>query len=193
MTDKKWEKLVEEETEILDEVGEDAALEQKEEPATLAGILDHPSYKELEAKLTQAEMKADENMSIALREKAERENMIRRMNEEVRKTRDYSLTEFARDLLAVGDSLEQALQLCTEHSAMKEGIELTQRQLHTTLERFSVIVFDPVGEKFDPALHEAMSMVEDPNVESGKIIMVFQKGYKISDRLLRPARVIVAK
>lgn len=187
MSEKKWENLVEEESAIIDEAKE------KNEESVISGVLEHPSYKELEARLTALEEEARIQTDKAIRAVAEAENARRRAAEEVRKTRDYSLTEFARELIAVADSLEQALQNCLEHPVMKEGIELTLQQLHSAFDRFSVKVFDPTGEKFDPICHEAMTMVEDPNVESGKIITVFQKGYWISDRLLRPARVVVAK
>lgn len=190
MTDKDWQKLAEEETEILDEV-QDKNIE--EDSASVGGALEHPSYKELEDRLTALEEEVRLEKDKAVRAMAEAENARRRAAEEVRKARDYSLTEFARELLAVSDSLDQALPLCEEHPAMKEGIELTLKQLHSAFDRFSVKVFDPMGEKFDPVCHEAMSMVEVPNTESGKIITVFQKGYWISDRLLRPARVVVAK
>lgn len=192
MSDKKWEDLAPEETAIQDEINEGGPIKAGED-VSISGILEHPSYKELEARLTALEEEARIQTDKAMRAAAEAENARRRAAEDVRKARDYSLTEFARELLAVGDSLEQALQTCVGHPIMQEGIELTLRQLHSSFDRFSIKVFDPVGEKFDPICHEAMTMVEDPNVESGKIITVFQKGYWIADRLLRPARVVVAK
>lgn len=192
MSNKKWEALAEEESAIQDEINEGAPVKTAEEIA-LAGVLEHPSYKQLEDRLTALEEEVRIQTDKAIRTAAEAENMRKRAAEDVRKARDYSLTEFARELLAVGDSLEQAVKLCEDHPVMKEGIDLTLRQLHSAFERFSVKVFEPVGEKFNPESHEAMAMVEDPAVEAGKIITVFQKGYWISDRLLRPARVVVAK
>ena len=192
MTDKNWEKLLDEENDILDEV-QDKENVEVEGNENIAGILEHPSYKELENRLTELEEEVRLEKDKAIRALAEADNARRRAAEDVRKARDYSLTEFARELLAVNDSLDQALPLCEEHPSMKEGIELTLKQLHSVFDRFSIKVFDPTGEKFDPICHEAMSMIEVPNVEAGKIITVFQKGYWISDRLLRPARVIVAK
>lgn len=193
MTDKKWESLAEEENSILDETQQEDSTQHSEETTVIAGILEHPDYKKLEALLARAEAKADENLSVAMREKAERENATRRFNEDLRKTRDYSLTEFARSLLAVSDSLDQAVPLCADSPTMKEGIELTQKQLYTVFDQFAIKIFDPTGEKFDPLCHEAMSMVENPDVASGHVVMTFQKGYWINDRLLRPARVIVSK
>lgn len=192
MSNKKWENLAEEEPAIQDEISEGSPVKTAEE-AALAGVLEHPSYKQLEERLTALEEEVRIQTDKAIRTAAEAENVRKRAVEDVRKARDYSLTEFARELLAVGDSLEQAVKLCEEHPVMKEGIDLTLRQLHSAFERFSVKVFEPVGEKFNPESHEAMAMVEDPAVEAGKIITVFQKGYWISDRLLRPARVVVAK
>lgn len=192
MTDKDWQSLADEEMEIFDEVNNKKTGVQ-EDADSVAGALEHPTYKELEERLTALEEEVRLEKEKAIRAMAEAENARRRAAEEVRKVRDYSLTEFARELLAVSDSLEQALPICAEHPSMKEGIELTQKQLYSTFDKFSIKVFDPMGEKFDPICHEAMSMVEVPNVESGKIITVFQKGYWINDRLLRPARVVVAK
>lgn len=191
MSDKKWEKLAEEEA-IQDEINEGSPVKTPEE-AVLAGVLEHPSYKQLEDRLTELEEELRVQTDKSARIAADAENIRKRAADDVRKAKDYSLTEFARELLAVGDSLEQALKLCEEHPMMKEGIDLTLKQLHSAFARFSVKVFEPVGEKFDPTCHEAMTMVEDPAVEAGKIITVFQKGYWISDRLLRPARVVVAK
>lgn len=195
MSDKDWQSLAEEEKEILDEVQgkKKGEKEDEEGSSSVGGALEHPSYQELEERLTALEEEVRLEKDKAMRAMAEADNARRRAAEEVRKARDYSLTEFARELLAVSDSLDQALITCAEHPAMKEGIELTLKQLHSTFDRFSVKVFDPMGEKFDPVCHEAMTMVEVPNEESGKIITVFQKGYWISDRLLRPARVVVAK
>jgi molecular chaperone GrpE len=194
MSDKDWQSLAEEEKDILDEVqGKKNEEEGGKDSSSVRGALEHPSYKELEDRLTALEEEVRLEKDKAMRAMAEADNARRRAAEEVRKARDYSLTEFARDLLAVSDSLDQALTICAEHPAMKEGLELTLKQLHSTFDRFSVKVFDPIGEKFDPLSHEAMTMVEVPNTESGKIITVFQKGYWISDRLLRPARVVVAK
>ena len=192
MTEKDWQSLADEEMEILNEV-KDNKNSEKEELRDVSGALEHPSYKALEDRLTALEEELRLEKEKGMRALAEAENARRRAVEEVRKARDYSLTEFARELLAVSDSLEQAMPICADHPSIKEGIELTQKQLHSTFDKFSIKVFDPMGEKFDPISHEAMSMVEVPNVESGKIITVFQKGYWINDRLLRPARVVVAK
>lgn len=187
MSKKKWEDIAVEET------AEDSPVNPEKKSESFAGGLEHPSYEALEARLTELEEEARTQTEKAVRAVAEAENIRKRAAEDVRKARDYSLTEFARELLAVADSLEQALQTCLEHAAMKEGVELTLKQLHSALERFGIKVFDPCGEKFNPSCHEAMTMVEDKSVESGKIITVFQKGYWIADRLLRPARVVVAK
>lgn len=190
MSKKDWEAVVENGNDVVDESHEEVATKETVEPA---GALEHPSYEELEERVTQLEealrLKTDEGVRIA----ADAKNMERRSLEEVRKAKNYALTEFARDMLAVSDSLEHALKTCKEHPVMQEGIELTQRQLFSALERFGVKSFDPTGEKFDPICHEAMTMIEDPNVDSGKVITVFQKGYWIADRLLRPARVVVSK
>jgi len=173
------------------------------QPGEVSGILTHPDYKKLEEELTKAETRADQYHKEALqagqeilRIRAETENMMRRTEREVVQARKYALESFAEKLLAVADSLEQAL-LCSKGTdsvdSMLQGIELTLKLLHGVFEQFSIKVFDPVGEKFDPSCHEAMSMVEHPDMEPGSILTVFQKGYWLNDRLLRPARVVVVK
>ncbi len=156
--------------------------------------LEHLSYEDLEDKLTEAEQKAFQYRDQATRAMAELENIRRRAERDVTQAHLYSLERFAKELLPVIDSLEQALQLVDQHAnqAMHEGLSLTMKLFTATLEKFQVTQLDPIGLAFNPQEHEAMSMQES-DAPSSSIIMVFQKGYKLNDRVIRPARVVVAK
>ncbi|NVK23184.1 MAG: nucleotide exchange factor GrpE [Kangiellaceae bacterium] len=151
---------------------------------------------ELEAALEEAEAKAAENMDLALRTKAEAENIRRRSENEVSNARKYAIEKFAAELLAVVDSIEQGLQSSSESEeaqAIQEGMQLTLNMTLSTLEKFGVEQLNPLGEVFDPQLHEAMTMVPSPEHESNTVMDVFQKGYSLNGRLIRPARVVVAQ
>ncbi|EKS68718.1 MULTISPECIES: nucleotide exchange factor GrpE [Caballeronia] len=140
-----------------------------------------------EAQATIAALKED-----FLRAKAETENVRRRSQEDVAKAHKFAIENFAENLLPVLDSLEAALaDQSTDVAKVREGVELTLRQLTGALEKGRVIAVNPVGEKFDPHRHQAISMVpaeQDPNT----VVTVLQKGYVIADRVLRPALVTVA-
>jgi molecular chaperone GrpE len=138
----------------------------------------------------------------ALRALAETENMRRRSEKEAADARVYAVTAFARDLLSVVDNLERALGSLTEEqrargdAAMKglvEGVELTARDMASVLGRHGVKRLDPKGEKFDPNFHQAMFEAPDESVPSGAVFQVVQSGWKIGERVLRPALVGVSK
>lgn len=156
--------------------------------------LEHLSYEELETKLTDTEQKMHQYWDQATRAMAEVENVRRRAERDVAQAHKYSLEKFVDGLLPVMDSLEQALQLVDEHAdqSMHEGLTLTMKLFLSVLEKAQVEQLDPIGVMFNPQEHEAMSMVE-ADAPSSSIITVFQKGYKLNDRVIRPARVIVAK
>lgn len=144
----------------------------------------------------QAELqaKADENWEKYLRAAAELENVRKRAARDVEKAHKYALERFATELLAVLDSLEMGLAAAEDADAesLIKGKEATLKQLQAIMERFGVEEVDPHGEPFDPALHEAMTVQPSPDVEPGSVVTVFQKGYALNGRLLRPARVVVA-
>ena len=144
--------------------------------------------------LAEARAKADENWNLYLRAVAELENVRKRAARDVEHAHKFALENFGRDLLAVVDSLEMGLAAAenADAQALREGSEATCKLLKTTLQRFGIVEVDPEGEPFDPERHEAMSMMPSPNVEPGSVVQVIQKGYALNDRLLRPARVIVA-
>jgi molecular chaperone GrpE len=137
-----------------------------------------------------------------LRALADTENMRRRSEKEAADARVYAVTSFARDLLSVIDNLERALGSLTEEqraaadAASKtfiEGVELTSRELTSVLGRHGVKRLDPKGEKFDPNFHQAMFEAPDESVPSGAVAQVMQSGWKIGERVLRPALVGVSK
>jgi molecular chaperone GrpE len=146
--------------------------------------------------LAVAEAKAAEYWEQLLRMRAESENQRKRLERESASAVRYAAEKVFSDLLAVVDSLELGLKAAREASsvdaAVVEGLELTQRQLLSTLERHGVAVVDPQGAAFDPSQHEAMSMVPSAEAPPNHILNVVQKGYRLHDRLLRPAMVVVA-
>ena len=144
--------------------------------------------------LSELQARADENWEKYLRTAAELENVRKRASRDVAQAHKFALERFATDLLAVCDSLEMALIAEGEPSveSLKEGSEATLKLLMTTLERFGVEELDPHGEPFDPNQHEAITMQPAVDVEPGSVVTVFQKGYALNGRLLRPARVVVA-
>jgi molecular chaperone GrpE len=138
----------------------------------------------------------------ALRALAETENMRRRSEREAADARTYAVTNFARDMVSVIDNLERALaSVAPEQRAVAdgmlktliEGVELTAKDLTSALSRHGVKRLDPQGEKFDPNFHQAMFEAPDPNVPSGAVLQVVQSGWRIADRVLRPALVGVSK
>lgn len=198
-TSKDWKK-VREDIDSQEDIQEDEAMEalneeQEKLEENTSGALEHPSYRELEEQLTVAEQKAHENWEKCVRAQAELDNVRRRAEKDVANAHRYGLEKFVNALLPVVDSLEQALQIAhqKEDSAMHEGLELTLKLFLETLNKYDIEVLDPQGEPFDPQVHEAMSMQVSEEAEPNSILTVFQKGYKISDRVIRPARVIVAK
>ena len=135
-----------------------------------------------------------------LRALAEMENLRKRTEREVADSRLYSVTSFARDLLVVADNMRRALEAVTPElransaaKALIDGVELTERELLKALEKNGVRQFTPLGERFDPNLHQAMFEVPDATVPAGSVVQVIQPGYMIGDRILRPALVGVSK
>ena len=147
--------------------------------------------------LAEALRKADENWEKAVRVQAELENFRRRAEKDVQDARKFALEKFARELLTVVDSLELGLQAATadtpETAKLREGMELTLKQLFAALEKFNVRPVDPEGEKFNPEQHQAMAMQPSETAEPNTVVKVFQKGYLLNERLLRPAMVVIAQ
>lgn len=148
----------------------------------------------LEEQLAAAETKAAEMHDAFLRAKADVENVRRRAQEDIAKAHKFAVENFAEALLPVKDSLEMALKLDTPSvDSLKEGVEMTLKQLVSAFERNRLLEINPVpGEKLDPMKHQAISMVPAEQ-DANTVVSVLQKGYMIADRLLRPALVTVAQ
>jgi molecular chaperone GrpE len=151
----------------------------------------------LTQQLQAAEHQAESYKDNLLRVRAETENARKRMERDLDNARKFALEKIATELLSVNDSLELGVEAAANANAnlesVREGINLTLKQLQSILEKFGVLEINPANQKFDPQFHEAMAMQAVPNVENGTVLFVAQKGYQLNERLLRPARVIVAK
>ncbi|MBT8132436.1 MAG: nucleotide exchange factor GrpE [Gammaproteobacteria bacterium] len=166
--------------------GESAAAETNKDAP-------EPTIEGLQAALTQAEEKMTASQDQFLRAVAELDNFRKRAGRDIEHARKYGIEGFAAELLQVRDSLE--LGLAAEEASIEslhEGSEMTLRLFSQVMEKFGIVQIDPQGEVFDPLLHEAMVAVPS-EAAPNTIIEVVQKGYQINDRLLRPARVVVAK
>jgi len=142
----------------------------------------------------EAELEAAKD--AALRAQADAMNVQRRADQEIEKARKFALERFCGDLLSVVDNLERALESSGDEqgsAALAEGVELTRKGFMDVLAKYGVETVDPQGEPFDPETAQAMSMVEQPDVEPNSVVAVMQKGYLLNGRLLRPAMVMVSK
>ena len=147
----------------------------------------------IEQLLKQAELAAQEHQDAWLRAKADADNIRKRAQADIANAHKYAIENFSTELLAVKDSLEAALAVnSVTVENLKSGVELTLKQLNSVFEKFRVIEVSPVGQKFDPHRHQAISTVES-DAEPNTVVQVFQKGYLLNDRVIRPAMVAVAK
>jgi len=168
---------------------------QEDEAADTATRLDPET---LQARLEEAERRAGEHWEQCLRLQAEIDNLRKRSERDIANAHRFGLEKFASELLPVKDSLEMGLIATaeTQHidpEKLKEGMELTLRMLTSAMEKFGINEINPLGDKFNPDYHEAMSMQERDDVDPNTVVQVVQKGYTLNERLLRPAMVIVAK
>jgi molecular chaperone GrpE len=186
-----------------DPVGNPASSAPREEqPAEAAGPADgaaltSASVADVEAELQAALAKANENYDLYMRAAAEAENTRRRAQEDIAKAHKYAIESFAEALVPVVDSLEKALEVQNAGAeALREGVELTLRQLRAAFDKGRLVEVNPAGQKFDPHLHQAISMVPANaagGVAPNHVVSVLQKGWRIADRVLRPALVTVAQ
>jgi molecular chaperone GrpE len=146
-----------------------------------------------------ARAEAEQNREKYLLAAAEAENIRKRAQNEIAQARKFAIEKFAAELLSVRDSLElaSATRIDSENgeamTRMREGLELTLKQLDSVFEKFEITALDPKGEKFNPDHHQAMTMVEHKELDPNHVVDVMQKGYLLKDRLLRPAMVVVSK
>lgn len=155
------------------------------------------TIEELKKELEEAKQKANDSWDKAVRTQAEMENLKRRTQKDLEDTHKFALTGFAKDLLPVLDSLVLGLQAATGDSEdvkkFREGSELTIKQFEALFAKFNIVAIDPLGLPFNPEQHQAMLMQEVEGAEPNTVVNVFQKGYMLNGRLLRPAMVVVAK
>jgi len=133
-----------------------------------------------------------------LRVQAEMQNLRRRTEQDIEKAHKYGQEKFSTELLAVMDNLERALAAASDHEdetvkAIYEGVDLTLKSFTDCFNRFDIGSVDPMGEPFDPQLHQAITILENPDVEPNTVIEVMQKGYTLHGRVIRPAMVVVSK
>lgn len=152
---------------------------------------------DIEALLDEARQEAANHKELALRLQADMENLRRRTRLDVESAHKYALEKFVNALIPAIDSMELGMDASMKEEAtvdsIREGVEVTFKQMLDILQSFNVERVDPINEKFDPQLHEAMTMVPSPDHESNTVMDVIQKGYTLNERLVRPARVIVAQ
>lgn len=152
---------------------------------------------ELKKELEETKQKAHENWDKAVRTQAEMENLKRRTQKDLEDAHKFALTGFAKELLSVMDSLVLGLQAASgdneEVTKFREGSELTIKQLEAAFAKFNIITVDPLGQPFSAEQHQAVLMQAVEGAEPNTVVNVFQKGYMLNGRLLRPAMVVVAK
>jgi len=147
----------------------------------------------LDDRIGELETQLAEAQAAVLYVKADGENIRRRAMDDIEKARKFALEKFSNELLAVKDSLDAALLIeATDVQSYKDGVQITAKQLASVFDKFNIAEVNPVGEKFDPNKHQAISMLESDQ-EPNTVLTVLQKGYTLNERVLRPALVMVAK
>jgi molecular chaperone GrpE len=178
-------------TQALPDSGQTADAAVSSAPTPEATVMPGP-----EELLKAAELKAAEHHDAWLRAKAETENVRRRAQEDIGKAGKFAVEKFSSELLAVKDSLEAALANENQSAEnLRAGVELTLKQLVAAFEKSSLAEINPLGEKFDPHQHQAISQIEAPDAatEANTVLSVLQKGYALHGRVIRPALVVVSK
>jgi len=179
-------------------IPEDRVAEQVQQDATAdgqaAGNETSNEVGSLRAAVAAAEARANEARDQALRAMAELDNVRKRAARDIEQAHKYALEKFAGELIAVKDSLEMGLSaLNASADDLKAGSEATLKLLGKAFEKSSIVEISPEGQPFNPELHEAMAMQPSADYAPNTVIAVIQKGYQLNGRLLRPARVLIAK
>ena len=158
---------------------------------------DNSKIEDLESQLQEAQRSAKDNWDKLLRSQAEMENLKRRTTKDLENAHKFALDGFVKALLEVSDSLTMGIKSAKDEKATiettTEGLELTMKVFNSTLEKFGVESINPIDEKFDPELHEAVTMVPMPDKKSNTVLEVIQTGFTLNGRLVRPALVIVVQ
>ena len=188
-----------------DQVENEASPELATEEASVADAQDTPEGEQpademslLQEQLEAAEAAAGMARDELLRVQAEMQNLRRRTEQDIEKAHKFGQEKFSTELLAVMDNLERSAAAAEASEdeavqAIKEGVELTLKGFMDCFKRFNIEAVDPLGEPFDPQLHQAMSIQESPDAEPNSVIAVMQKGYTLHGRVIRPAMVMVSK
>lgn len=159
-------------------------------------LVSREEFEALRRDLDQALARADEHWKLYLSAHAEMDNLRKRAEREVQNAHRFALERFFGELLPVRDSLEMGLEAATDDVdvvQLREGVELTLKQLAAAMEKFGAREVNPLGARFDPSHHEAMAMAPTDQAEPNTVVQVLQKGYLLNDRLIRPAKVLVAQ
>ena len=158
---------------------------------------DNSKIEDIDSQLQEAQQSAKDNWDKLLRSQAEMENLKRRTTKDLENAHKFALDGFVKALLEVSDSLTMGIKSAKDEKATiettTEGLELTMKVFNSTLEKFGVESINPVDEKFDPELHEAVTMVPMPDKKSNTVLEVIQTGFTLNGRLVRPALVIVVQ
>mgnify|MGYP000382066962 FL=1 len=188
-----------------DQVENEASPRLEAEEASVADEQDAPEGEQpadeinrLQEQLEAAEAAAGMARDELLRVQAEMQNLRRRTEQDIEKAHKFGQEKFSTELLAVMDNLERSAAAAEASEdeavqAIKEGVELTLKGFMDCFKRFNIEAVDPLGEPFDPQLHQAMSIQESPDAEPNSVIAVMQKGYTLHGRVIRPAMVMVSK
>ncbi len=190
--------------EVLEQAGEERAFNEEMLEDIEADIVDateesqeENSVEALQKQLNLANKKAEENWDKLVRSQAEMDNLKRRTQKDLENAHKYGLEKFAKELLSVIDSLELGIQASTSDApevvSLREGSELTIKQFEAVFAKFNVEAINPVGQPFNPELHQAMTMQPSADAEPNTVLNVFQKGYALNGRLIRPAMVVVSQ
>ena len=182
---------VETEVDIATDFAEENGIETPSEAQVL-------TLEQALERLEDAEEAAGKAKGDLLRVQAEMQNLRRRTEQDIEKAHKYGQEKFSTELLSVMDNLERALDAASQQEdevvkAIYEGVDLTLKSFTDCFSKFDIEAVDPLGEPFDPQLHQAMSMQEAPDAEPNTVISVMQKGYTLHGRVIRPAMVMVAK
>lgn len=181
--------------EVLEQTAENLAEDQMGE--VTASAEEQVDLATLQQQLEEARQQASANLDKAMRTMAEMENLKRRVQKDLDDERKYGLAKFAKELLSVIDSLELGIQAAVgdnpDVAKLREGSELTIKQFESVFAKFNIEAISPLGQVFNPEMHQAMAMQPSASAEPNTVLNVFQKGYMLNGRLLRPAMVVVAK
>lgn len=172
-------------------------LNESDQPEEVEASLPHPSYEQLIEQLNEAEAKVNAHWDTILRTQADFENYKRRAERDIKHAHEYSNERYIREFLDVFDSIDHSVAAAHAKTAdletIQKGLDLTAKILHNMMQKLNLKLIDPMGQPFNPSLHEAMNMEETDDSPPNTVIRVLQKGYQLHDRVIRPARVTVSK